>query len=49
MTQNHKMVRVAVYFNRDLDDDEVMEFVDNLLHQYPNVVDYEYDHLPIQN
>jgi hypothetical protein len=49
MTQTQGMVRIAVYFNQDLSDDEVMKFVDNLLHEHPNVADYEYDHFPIQN
>jgi hypothetical protein len=49
MTETHRMVRIAVYFNQDLNDDEVMNFVDNLFTDYPNVSDYEYDHFPIQN
>lgn len=48
-TTTHGMVRIAVYFDQDMNDDEVMKFVDNLLHDCPNVSDYEYDHFPIQN
>ena len=44
MSQTHKSVRIEVYFNRDLNDNEIMQFVDNLLHKHPFVSDYEYEH-----
>lgn len=48
MEQKHHMVRIAVYFHQDMTDDEVMEFLDNLFCEYPNVEEYEYDHFPLQ-
>ena len=44
----HKSVNVSIYFNDELDDGEVQDFVDKILHKYhqPNnvVSDYEYWH-----
>lgn len=41
--QTHGKVTITVYFNQDLNDDELMKFVDEIFVNYPNVVDYEYD------
>ena len=49
MIETHGKVHIAVYFNQDLTDDELMKFVDNLLHEHPNVADYAYDHFPIHS
>jgi hypothetical protein len=44
----HKSVNIAVYFNGELDDGEVQDFVDRILHKYHHpddvVADYEYWH-----
>ena len=44
----HKSVNIAVYFNGELDDGEVQDFVDRILHKYHHpddvVGDYEYWH-----
>jgi hypothetical protein len=44
----NKSVNITVYFNGELDDGEVQDFVDRILHKYhdpDNVVsDYEYWH-----
>jgi hypothetical protein len=45
---NHKSVNITVYFNGELDDGEVQDFVDRILHKYHHpddvVQDYEYWH-----
>ena len=44
----HKSVNITVYFNGELDDGEVQDFVDRILHKYHHpddvVADYEYWH-----
>jgi len=44
----HKSVNITVYFNGELDDGEVQDFVDRILHRYHHpddvVSDYEYWH-----
>jgi|Laugresu1bdmlbsd_1035121.scaffolds.fasta_scaffold26417_2 hypothetical protein len=44
----HKSVNITVYFNGELDDGEVQDFVDRILHKYHHpddvVSDYEYWH-----
>ena len=44
----YKSVNITVYFNGELDDGEVQDFVDRILHRYHHpddvVSDYEYWH-----
>ena len=39
-------LRYLDYFRQPQDEEDIMTFVDHLLHEHPQVQDYEYDYVP---